>query len=904
MNKRNAKWYRMTPESIIQQLHTDAACGISPKAARSRLKKSGYNTLFDDRKRENYHLRKILIPDSLMILLLVGIVLSLLFLSPFVAILVGVLSVLCGGFYFVLLRKIKKNETNLAKYRIPDVCVLRGRTVLSVSARTVVPGDILILRAGDIVPCDCRLLFSEDVSVLTLMPDEKGIPVYKELPKNSETQYAYGDAYLPPYCENMLYGGSEIVRGSARAVAVETGSNCFLGAMEQFRMPSESKITQSGEESLREFHSYLRVYGFLMLALLIPLSILGVLFAPDILGIPDIFFPICLIAGLASPVLLMLYFRLIALQAPLACMEAEEEKDRAAFKVGGATDKMSFMTDLFLTGHKAFSDGLLHFHSACLGTMRTYPETDADELNRLCETFVILKRAKSEKPGFQLTDAIPDEIFLKELSAYCKYDTDALDIRLIRTAYEKKSGDLECVDTVTKSGSFTLLFSATEGLLEECSHYENRGELEILTAERREELISYFKDARSNACRVRVVARRDEDGILSLVGILALREHIMQDLDKMINELTECGVRSTFFFDGDASYEANFANACNLTGKMLVSSEDLTELSEALLEEYRVFIGFSRDEIATLLGKMQRKRRCVGVLAGSCEDRVLLRDASIVLSCDLMSLHKKGKEDSVRTDPLGGGKEESARAAESVRRRSDVIIPRAGKNGGGLSSIYHAFFECRSVGYKSALLLSYLVPSHMLRIFLAIWFTLFGIGLPGALQILYVGLLIDALALSCILPMKIPHEYLRRPRRIGEKLIGHLIFSKKAWIPLLVSTFVFSLYFAIFSWVGLIDVLSAHTATFVSMLLLSVIVFYQEIYRKKLAYPDSVFKHPAFLLLLPIVLMIPLSVIFPAVGAVTGLGNWRFLSALGIPILPVLYLLMRYFFSFFDGTAK
>ena len=158
MNKQNAKWYRMSTEDVLRQLHTDAACGISPKAARSRLKKQGPNTLFDEAKGATKAYRKMLLPDSSCLLLLGGILLSVLFLPFFVSALMCVLMALIGFHFFAVIKKMKRNEEKIAKYRIPDVCVLRGRSKLRISARTVVPGDIVVLREGDIVPCDCRLL--------------------------------------------------------------------------------------------------------------------------------------------------------------------------------------------------------------------------------------------------------------------------------------------------------------------------------------------------------------------------------------------------------------------------------------------------------------------------------------------------------------------------------------------------------------------------------------------------------------------------------------------------------------------------------------------------------------------------------------------------------------------------
>ena len=901
MNKRNAKWYRMTPESIIQQLHTDAACGISPKAARSRLKRNGANTLFDEPKEALHPHRRFFVPDSSCLLFFGGIVLSALFLPLPVAVLLTVIFLLISIPFLVAFRRISKNEERIADCRIPNVCVLRGRTRLFVSARAVVPGDILILQEGDIVPCDCRLLSQHDLRVLTLMPDEKGLPTFAELPKNAERQYAFGDTYRAPYCENMLYGGSEILAGGARAVAVETGAFCFLGAMERFRIPSEKRSGHGNEDSLRELRSYLRVYGFLMLALLLPLSVVGVLTAPDFLGIPDIFFPLCLLVGSASPVLLMLGFRLISLRVPLALADPSRRDNAVIFKGSGSADKLCNATDLFFTGHEMLSDGMLHFHSAALGSGEVFATDDSapKDLYRLCEAFVLSERASAEKLALHPTASVKKNgAFARELCALCKYDTDALDIRLIHaTSYKSAGDDVEYVAVETKTGRFTLLLSDESSLVDACVQYEDKNELRPLSAERKRELKSFFESARQNACRVTLVARRSSDGILSLVGLLAAREEIPEDSSRYIRELGECGIRPTFFLDGESSYELAFANACGIDGRRLVCTDRETVLDEALLEEYRVFIGFSREAIARLLSKMQSRRRVVGVLVSGNRDRALLKDASFTLACDPAAFSSKKKETSARAN--ASESEEGQRASSVISRRSDVLLSRAGARGGGLAAITASLYEARIASGRAFLLLSYLVPSHMLRLFLAVFLTAFGIGLPGALQFLYVGALPDTLVLFLILRINFSRKELKRPIRIGEKCIERLVFSKRSRLPLLIGSAAFSLYVGILTWCGVIDVHCAHTLTFVSMILFELLILFGTWRRIRGTNSFKRLVRPILYWVLPILVLIPLSVLFPTLGTITGLGSWHLITVLSLPVLCSIYLLAGYFLSFF-----
>ena len=70
MNENGSRWHQATPQSLCQHLHTNAACGLSRKAARSRLKKQGRNPLFDDTMQKKKSPIKSLLFDPATLLML------------------------------------------------------------------------------------------------------------------------------------------------------------------------------------------------------------------------------------------------------------------------------------------------------------------------------------------------------------------------------------------------------------------------------------------------------------------------------------------------------------------------------------------------------------------------------------------------------------------------------------------------------------------------------------------------------------------------------------------------------------------------------------------------------------------------------------------------------------------
>ena len=94
MNEKAFKWYKASSESVCQSLQTNAACGLSRKAARSRFKKQGRNPLFDDVTPQKKTPTVNLLLDPALLLMLFSSILAIFFLPP-----VPVWSCWCHGIW-------------------------------------------------------------------------------------------------------------------------------------------------------------------------------------------------------------------------------------------------------------------------------------------------------------------------------------------------------------------------------------------------------------------------------------------------------------------------------------------------------------------------------------------------------------------------------------------------------------------------------------------------------------------------------------------------------------------------------------------------------------------------------------------------------------------------------------
>lgn len=113
----------------------------------------------------------------------------------------------------------------MASVGAPVAIVLRGGKEIQITTEELVPGDIVLLSPGSIVPADGRLLVD---SVSNLETDEalltgESLPVSKNSDMGEKEDMPIGDRL------NMIYAGSQVTKGRARAVVVGTAMNTELG---------------------------------------------------------------------------------------------------------------------------------------------------------------------------------------------------------------------------------------------------------------------------------------------------------------------------------------------------------------------------------------------------------------------------------------------------------------------------------------------------------------------------------------------------------------------------------------------------------------------------------------------------------------------------------------------------
>lgn len=234
-------WHSMKKEEVLQTLQSSEQ-GLSVVEVKRRLDEYGPNVLREEKKRRLLQLFLDQIKDAFVILLLVASVMSYIIGEMADAIMIVLIVVIVVVIGFVQEYRSEKALEALKKLTAPTARLMRDGATLTVPSSEVVPGDIILLEAGDRVPADARLL-----SIASLRTDEAPLtgessPVEKSI--------AVIDENVPVADQkNSVFMGTHTVFGRAQAVVTSTGMNTEFGkiagavqAMDEKKTPLSIKL--------------------------------------------------------------------------------------------------------------------------------------------------------------------------------------------------------------------------------------------------------------------------------------------------------------------------------------------------------------------------------------------------------------------------------------------------------------------------------------------------------------------------------------------------------------------------------------------------------------------------------------------------------------------------------------
>ena len=218
-----SSWHALDVTSVAATLDTDVTEGLTGTDARRRLDKYGPNSLPKAPSPSAWDVALAILKDPMNILLAVTAAVGVVVGQPDTAVLVAILV----GLNVVLGTKqelaARASVEALDTQQVQMARVRRGGTVEEIETTALVPGDLLMLEAGDIVPADCRIVESAALEATESALTGESAPVVKDGREVLGEDTALGDRI------NLLFQSTSVTRGTALALVVETGTRTEVG---------------------------------------------------------------------------------------------------------------------------------------------------------------------------------------------------------------------------------------------------------------------------------------------------------------------------------------------------------------------------------------------------------------------------------------------------------------------------------------------------------------------------------------------------------------------------------------------------------------------------------------------------------------------------------------------------
>ncbi len=216
-------WHLFDPNEVLKKLRTDESRGLTGKEASRRMAEYGRNELKESASRNAWNILWEQLTARMVLILIAAGVVSALLRDYEDAAAIGAIVILNAAIGFTQDYRAEKAIAALKKLAVPFAKTRRDGVLQSIRAEEIVPGDILMLEAGDMVSADGRILHCVDFRTHEASLTGESKPVEKTSAKLADGAIALGDRI------NMVYRGTFVVAGRATVAVTETGMATELG---------------------------------------------------------------------------------------------------------------------------------------------------------------------------------------------------------------------------------------------------------------------------------------------------------------------------------------------------------------------------------------------------------------------------------------------------------------------------------------------------------------------------------------------------------------------------------------------------------------------------------------------------------------------------------------------------
>ncbi len=751
-------WHSLAVADVLRELSSSNK-GLTEQAARERLASYGPNELQAGHKVSAWRVLVEQFQNVLLVILIIATALSLVAGHGMEAIVIGVIVFFAVALGFVQEYRAERAMEALQRMAAPNATAIRDGEEAHIPARELVPGDVLLLKAGDKVPADCRL-----IEVHNLQADEapltgESVPIEKHEAPLPNADLAAGDR------TNMAFAGTAVTYGRGRAVVVATGMNTEFGkvasmlqSVQQSRTPLQENLDRVG-----------RVLAIVALVVVVVIVALGLWRRAETQQTVTelLLFGIALAVAVVPEALPAVVTVSLAIGVQRMVKRNALVRRLPAVETLGSTsvicsDKTGTLTKDEMTARQFYIAGRTFEASGAGYEPKGEFSTEGkriplpDDLRELLQAGVLSSDAHlshDDEAGRWQIQGDPTEGALIAAAAKAGLHKPQLDEELPRVDEIPFSSESKRMTTLhqAEDGLLAYVKGAPEVLLPSCnSQLTEHGE-EPLTDHERQDIAEAARRMAENALRILALARQrraSRESVnerLTLLGLVGMIDPPRPEAKAAVEKCEAAGIK-VVMITGDHPLTAK-AIAHDLgiskTGRVVTGAE-LDGIPDATLQNevdaFEVYARVSPSHKLRVVGALQARGHIVAMTGDGVNDAPALRKANIGIAMGVTG-------------------------TDVTKEAADMTLI-----DDNFASIVAAVEEGRGIYGNIKKYLMYLLSANIGEIGLIAGASLLGLPMPlSAVQILYVNLATDGLPALALAVDPPEDDIMRLPPRNSRK---------------------------------------------------------------------------------------------------------------------------------------
>ena len=647
-------WHTLSIGDTLRKLGSNISTGLNSKEVEKRFNTYGKNKL-NEKKKENIFIRFLKqFNDFMIIILIIASIISAVvsnmqgsndYFDSIIIIAIVVFNAIMG---LIQESKAEKSLEALQKMSAPTCKVKRNGKIEIVKGEDVVPGDIILLEAGNYVPADCRLISSYNLKIEESTLTGENAPVEKTSDIILKEKVPVGDML------NMAFATTVVVNGHGEAVVTETGMNTKVGKIAKMIITNESPETPL-QKKLGQVGKSL---GISCLIICVLIFIIGLIkkIEPIEMFMTSVGLAVAAIPeGLPAIVTIMLSIgvtKMARKNSIIRKLPAVETLGSSSVicsdKTGTLTqNKMQVTKICDITGEKIDSQTrnfILEIASMC---------TDVDINN------------KKETTGE------PTEVAIVNAALNYGINKNELYLNMNRINDIPFDSNRKMMTTIHRIGNKYRIITkgAPDVILKRCNKYYNNGNVSILNTSVINSIENLNTNMANNALRVLAVAYLDVENLpskiesnaieqnLIFVGLMGMIDPPREGVKEAVETCRRAGIKTVMITGDHLATAKAIAKDLGIlrNNNLAITGEELDKIPQIILErdimKYSVFARVSPEHKVRIVKAFRSTGAVVAMTGDGVNDAPALKNADIGIAMGLNGTDvAKNAADMVLTD--------------------------------------------------------------------------------------------------------------------------------------------------------------------------------------------------------------------------------------------------------------